>query len=442
LGTARYLYEVQNGDTAESVASALASLLNADADASAAVDGTAISLELAGPDTLRLDLGGATAVPATITVSGTPRSGLVASVFLNQVRLDYIVREGDTIEDVSTALAALIDVNTNVVAVAEGSAVKMTLQNETASVSLSTEVDLPLSTVVSRPQGLEALSSNQHFQPGQGRASNTVSAFIGETLPAVPGDILFFNEPVAGETITVTLAETVYSYTTVEGDSLADLVTKLAAEIDGDPNVSAAADTVGFRILLTLRDPASEAKIGFTVSIDPRLSDLLAFTRSLTTTDSQALSVQFAGPVKGTAGLYQVNFTLPSTAPAEPATKLTLSQNLIIFGSVTNFDIFSNQVTFPVVAPLQVDMGGATAVPATLTLSGTPVAGERITVTLGGVNYSYTIVSGDSLETIASNLASLLDSDTNVSATASGASISLQLTNQSASVSLSVSVGF
>jgi hypothetical protein len=71
----------------------------------------------------------------------------------------------------------------------------------------------------------------------------------------------------------------------------------------------------------------------------------------LETTDSVAVGVNFAGPVKGTVGLYQVNFTVPSDAPDNPATKLAFFQNLIIFGSVTQFDIFSNQVTFAVKKP-------------------------------------------------------------------------------------------
>jgi hypothetical protein len=58
--------------------------------------------------------------------------------------------------------------------------------------------------------------------------------------------------------------------------------------------------------------------------------------------------VSFSGLTKGTVGIGQVSFLVPSDAKADPATKLTLKQNLIIFGSVSEFDIFSNTVTFPV----------------------------------------------------------------------------------------------
>jgi hypothetical protein len=47
-------------------------------------------------------------------------------------------------------------------------------------------------------------------------------------------------------------------------------------------------------------------------------------------------------------GLYQVNFGVPSDAKPNPAAQLTFHQNLIVFGSVTETDIFSNPVTFPV----------------------------------------------------------------------------------------------
>jgi phage tail sheath gpL-like len=443
LGAQRYEYEVQSGDTPGSIAGALAASLNSDPDVSATASGAAISLELSGnPDTLRLDLGGATAVPATLTVRGTPRAGMIASAFLNDLRLDYIVRQGDSLDDIAAGLAVPLNANVNVDAVANGPAISLTLQNETASVSLDAEVDLPLSATATAPQVLQVLPSVQHFLPGQGSASNTVSAFLGESLPAVPGDVLFFNDPVPGETVTVTLSDTVYSYTVVQGDTLTDLLTKLAAEISGDPNVTATADTGASRIVLTLTNPTSEASIGFTVSISPRFGDLLAFARSATTTDSRPAPVLFAGPVKGTAGLYQVNFSVPSDAPVDPASKLTFSQNLIVFGSVTNFDIFSNQVTFPVVAPMQVDTGGATAVPATLTFSGNPVAGQSVRVQLADLSYTYRTVSGDTLESIAANLAAILDPNNDVSATASGSTVRLELTNAGATVSLTVTLGF
>jgi hypothetical protein len=46
-----------------------------------------------------------------------------------------------------------------------------------------------------------------------------------------------------------------------------------------------------------------------------------------------------------------VTFTLPLDLPPNSETVLAISQNLIVFGSVTQFNINSNPVTFAVIAP-------------------------------------------------------------------------------------------
>lgn len=351
VGGVRYDYQVLESDSPESIAAGLALLLNGNPNVSVTVNGAAIRLEQAsGADALQVDTGGASSVPATLTIRGSPRVGQTITISLRETRYLYAVQEGDTPESIAANLAPRLDGDPNVKATVAGATITLTLENQQIAVSLSAKVIVRLSAVLTNPPALVAVASTQHFTPGQGKASNTVKAFIGETLAAVPGDILFFDSPVPGQTITVTLAETVYAYTTVEGDTLATLVTKLASVIDKDPNVRATADTEGSRIILALRDPTSKAKIGFTVSISPATGTLLAISRSTTTTDSLPAPVEFAGPVKGTAGIYQINFTVPAEAPVNPSTKVIFNQNLIVFGSVTEFNIFSNTVTFPVAA--------------------------------------------------------------------------------------------
>jgi uncharacterized protein (TIGR03437 family) len=100
--------------------------------------------------------------------------------------------------------------------------------------------------------------------------------------------------------------------------------------------------------VLALKDPTSTVKIGIQATVLPNNGAVLVFPRSATTTDSEAVSISFAGPVKGNVGLYQINFTVPSDAVDDPNTKVTFVQNLIVFGSVTNFNIYSTPVTFPV----------------------------------------------------------------------------------------------
>lgn len=59
------------------------------------------------------------------------------------------------------------------------------------------------------------------------------------------------------------------------------------------------------------------------------------------------------------------------------------------------------------------------------TLSGSPVVGDRFTVTLNGVSYSYTTASGDSLNAIATALAALIDAAPGYAASAVGAVITV-----------------
>ena len=70
--------------------------------------------------------------------------------------------------------------------------------------------------------------------------------------------------------------------------------------------------------------------------------------QSLNITFGSPALVTFAGLVKGAVGLYQVNFLVPDSITPDPNTRLTLTQNLIIFGSVTQFDIISNAVQFSI----------------------------------------------------------------------------------------------
>jgi hypothetical protein len=133
----------------------------------------------------------------------------------------------------------------------------------------------------------------------------------------------------------------------VDGDTLQTIVTRLAELVNADPNVAAVANLTDLSVDLVLRTASSEAQITFSTSLSS-LTTLIALTRSTQTSGSQASLVSFAGLVPGGVGLYQVNFAVPSDAKPNPAAQLTFHQNLIVFGSVTETDIFSNPVTFPI----------------------------------------------------------------------------------------------
>ncbi len=147
--------------------------------------------------------------------------------------------------------------------------------------------------------------------------------------------------------MTITLAETVYSYTTVEDDTLLTIIAQLAERIDRDPNVTASANTTEVSLELRLRDEESEAEIPFTATLSAG-STLILIPQSNQTSGSTLTAVSFSGLVEGTVGLYQVNFAVPADAEPNPSAELTLFQNLIVFGSVTQTNIFSNPATFPI----------------------------------------------------------------------------------------------
>jgi hypothetical protein len=245
---------------------------------------------------------------------------------------------------VITKLAGMIengDPNVSATADLNRQAIFLNLRDPGASLSISFSVS------VSDGATFSATSGKQFLQPGGAKVVNDVRAIIGESLPLVPGQLAIVGTPVAGVTVTVKIADTPYSYTVQEGDTLLSTVSRLAEQVNNDPNVMAAVDPQTLLMSIAFRDPANQTDITFTAEISDQTS-LLAFTRSAETTGSEFAAVSFAGPVEGLVGLYQVNFVLPTGTPPNPATKLTLSQNLIIFGSISEFDIFSNVVSFPV----------------------------------------------------------------------------------------------
>jgi phage tail sheath gpL-like len=358
LATTPYSYTTVAGDTLETIVTRLAAQVNNDPNVSATADlpNLTIQLALKTPNlsipfsaivrragALRASTAGGLA-PTSVTVSGTPRPGEGVRVSLGTTIYAYMAVAGDTAATMVSRLAERINADPNVSARADldNLAIVLEVRSEGATI--------PVSAAVSPVASFTAIPAFQYFTPGVANAENDVSARLGEALPLVPGQIVLAGTADPGQTITVSLLETRYSYTTVAGDTLQSVLTNLASVISGDPNVTATADVTNSLINLQVRNPSQGATITFSVSLSPGAT-LSALTASAQLSEALPASVSFAGLVKGTVGLYQVNFQVPESAPAKPDTKLTLSQNLIIFGSVSNFDIFSNTVTFPVADP-------------------------------------------------------------------------------------------
>ncbi len=358
-----YSYTTQEGDNLSVITEALVEAVNSnDLDVTATIggsnnmeiilrarefgpQGTYISYDasVSGEGTLALSTGLSDQVPRNIVIGGTPVPGETVTISLQETMFQYTIRDGDSLDSVINGLVELMANDPNVVPTAEPDRSRISLQHRDPAAS--PPITIGLST--SEGSSLTIDFETPFLQPGVGNAENPVQANIGRSLPLVPGFVRVRGTPQAGQTVTITLAETVYSYTTVEDDTLLTIIARLAERIDRDPNVTASANTTEVSIELRLRDEDSEAEIPFTATLSAG-STLILVPRYNQTSGSTLTAVSFSGLVEGTVGLYQVNFAVPADAEPNPSAELTLFQNLIVFGSVTQTNIFSNPATFPI----------------------------------------------------------------------------------------------
>ncbi len=280
-----------------------------------------------------------------MTIGGAVEPDNIVNIILSSTTLfTYTTVAGDTLETVVSKLAELVNNDPNVSATADlaNLAVNLQLRNPDEGLNIS------FSATTTGPGGITmtAFTPSDHLAPGVANVINNVSVTLGDVAGTVPGDVFIGGTAGPDQTVTVTLSGTVYSYTTIEGDTLETVVTRLASLINNDPNVSATADTANLRIVLGAKNDAG-TNVSFTASVSVGAT-LTVLLQSLNITTGTPAQVTFAGLVKGFVGLYQVNFLVPESITPDLNTKLTLIQNLIIFGSVTRFDIVSNTVSFPV----------------------------------------------------------------------------------------------
>ncbi len=356
-----YSYTTVSGDSLDQVTSNLAQLINDnDPLVSATVDianekvsllarkpgddGTNITYTAFAPagSTLTASVDNPVAVPGDITFSGTLSAAGIVTVTLATTPYTYTPAATDSVATVINNLVEAMSADVNVLATADvaNSKIHLELRDPESGLQVTYSVDVEPPGI-----GLAATTGNSHLRPGVAKVINTVTATIGKAVPLVPGSIFFGGTAEPGQTVTVKLQDTSYPYTTVEGDTLQTVVTKVTAILNGDPNVTATADLPNLKIDLALKNAG--AKITFEASA-PFGQALIVAPQSATTTNSESAAVTFAGLVKGSVGLYQVIITLPSDLTANSATILTLTQNLIVFGSTTSTNIISNEVTFPV----------------------------------------------------------------------------------------------
>jgi uncharacterized protein (TIGR03437 family) len=278
----------------------------------------------------------------------------------------------------------------------------------------------------------------------------------------------------AGDTITITINTTNYTYTILSTDTQNTIVTALVNLINagaGDPNVYASVPPTLEQLLLTSRVPGPAGN-GITVTATTSLNAMI----SVLSAGSNLTGGESAGTLApGTlATIFGTNLAAPSSllptsnctaSPSSPLPidlcgvevyfdgirsplilvsptqintqipwELSITNNINAYVRTVNPD-GSVTVTNAVAIPLDTANPGIFAQPgpdprvalayhnssyatATITLAGTIAAGDVGTITVAGRTYSYTVQSSDSLTSIRDAFIAIIDADPDRAVTA------------------------
>jgi uncharacterized protein (TIGR03437 family) len=272
----------------------------------------------------------------------------------------------------------------------------------------------------------------------------------------------------AGDTVTVTINGTNYTYTILSTDTTSSILTALVNLINagsGDPNVYASVPPTLQQLLLTARVPGPAGNaitLAVSTSVNAMIAPLASnntlqggeaagtlapgtlatiFGTNLSDTSASApagaqLPIDLAGVEVYFDGIRaplvlvsptQINTQIPwevsssnsinmfiRTAHADGSVTVTTAVGVPI--ALQNPGIFAQVGMDPRVALAFHNSSYATA---TITLSGTIAAGDVGTITTGGRSYNYTVQSVDSLTSIRDALIAVIDADPDRVVTAS-----------------------
>jgi hypothetical protein len=223
---------------------------------------------------------GSSAASGTVSVDGTAQAGDVATVNIEDRSYSYTVQEGDTLASIRDGLIALINQDPKVYAFPAGQHTRIRLRAR-----------------IQGPEGngvvysASAVEGAQVIMTAMGTelcCANVAYSLVTPDNPAVPG-------------------ETIIVYATGLG--------------------------------IVQPDDAKFALFtGFTYK-GPELNQPMEFVSSLA--GGKTANVLYSGAKRGQVGIYELHLELNSDLPADPATQLTIAQDVYV----------SNIVTFPVVNP-------------------------------------------------------------------------------------------
>ncbi len=290
------------------------------------------------------------------------------------------------------------------------------------------------------------------------------------------GSVAFSGTPATGDTVSVVIGTTTYTYTVVKNDTLANVVTNLTGYINGtisghttaDANVIATGDTVNFAVILTARVPGDPGE-GTALSASVSSTSAIVATPSGTT-----ITINLATAVQVAPGSLITIFgtNLSSQTAAFDYSSQTVPRSL--GGSTVYIDglqaplLFVSPTQINAQMPYEVQDRGSVSVyvvnnsggssvatnaigtvivpqnPGLFALSGldprpgivnhltansaglvsvdgTITAGDTVSVIVGTTTYTYTVLSTDTLTTVRNALVALMQNDPLVTVAATNA---------------------
>jgi uncharacterized protein (TIGR03437 family) len=275
----------------------------------------------------------------------------------------------------------------------------------------------------------------------------------------------------AKDVVTLTISGTTYSYTVLSTDTLASVLQALVNAINnsnsgaGDPNVLATADLPAYNIVLTAKTPGTagnDVTYSATVSSTATIGAAANGTNLTGGADAASIAPGTIVSINGT------NLTSQSASAdlSQPRLPTKLAGTTVYFNGIAAplFFVSPTQInaqipwevndTTSINAYVRSEQGGGvvtttpvavTIVPANpgifttdavartamafhgssnaigiISVDGTVTAGDVATVTVEDRSYSYTAVTGDTLDTVRDNLVALINQDPKVTASAAG----------------------
>jgi len=274
-----------------------------------------------------------------------------------------------------------------------------------------------------------------------------------------------------GDIVTVTIADHDYTYTVKSSDSVTGVVISLVSEINagtGDPNVTAAANIISNQIALQARQAGTQGD-NITYSAVVSTNAQIAVAASDVTLSGGGNAASLAPGTIVTISGPNLSATTLSADLSQPNLPTDLGGTQVYFNGIkapliyvsptqinaqlpweftntTSVNAYVRTVmpdgTVQVTSPVAVNVVGAnpgifaqagTSNPAigivlhasshaagVVSVDGTPATGDVVTIGIQDRSYNYTVVDGDTLDTVRDHLVALVNADPAVTAQAAG----------------------